>query len=282
LKGALSNRPNILFLIADDLTYRAIEALNNPEIITPNLNRLAKRGCTFTHCFHQGSWSGAVCIASRTMLNCGLTAFRAQRQIEQAPLWGETFGAAGYDTSIVGKWHLSDATLKRSFKEIGPVSPGMFESGAAAYNRPSPGDTWTPWDESLKGQWLETRTWQPGAHEQIKHSARIWSETAVTYLLKRTPANPFFLYVGFNSPHDPRQAPKEFLDRYPKERIEIPPNYLPEHPFDQGDRRIRDELLAKPYNCIVRSIMPIRPTWTCKSAEFWTSSTIAGLPPAPT
>jgi arylsulfatase A-like enzyme len=245
LAGGPLVRPNFLFLIADDLTYRGIHSLNNPEVETPNLDRLVKRGCTFTHCFHQGSWSGAVCIASRTMLNCGLTAFRAQRQIEQAPLWGETLGAAGYDTSIVGKWHLSNATLKRSFKEIGPVSGGMFESGPAAYNRPSPGNTWAPWDESLKGQWLDTKTWQPGAPEKIKHSARIWAETASGYLLKRArTANPFFLYVGFNSPHDPRQAPKEFVDRYPRNRVEIPPNYLPEHPFDQGDKGIRDELLA--------------------------------------
>jgi arylsulfatase A-like enzyme len=238
-------RPNFLFLIADDLTYRGIQTLNNPEVETPNLNGLVERGCTFTHCFHQGSWSGAVCIASRTMLNCGMTAFRAQRQIEQAPLWGETLGASGYHTAIVGKWHLSDATLKRSFRQVGPVSGGMFESGPAAYNRPSPGNTWTPWDESLKGQWLETKTWQPGAPDPIKHSARIWAETASGYLRQRAAqADPFFLYVGFNSPHDPRQAPKEFVERYPQQRIRVPPNYLPEHPFDQGDHRIRDELLA--------------------------------------
>jgi arylsulfatase A-like enzyme len=239
------SRPNFLFLIADDLTYRSIQSLNNPEVETPNLNRLVRRGCTFTHCFHQGSWSGAVCIASRSMLNSGLSAFRAQRRIEQSPLWGETLGAAGYDTAIIGKWHLSDAALKRSFKEIGPVSGGMFESGPDAYNRPSPGNTWTPWDESLKGQWLDTKTWQPGAADPIKHSARVWSELASSYLRKRSAqSNPFFLYVGFNSPHDPRQAPKEFVDRYPKDRIAVPPNYLPQHPFDQGDNRVRDELLA--------------------------------------
>jgi choline-sulfatase len=238
-------RPNFLFLIADDLTYRAIQSVNNREVETPNLNRLVKRGCTFTQCFHQGSWVPAVCIASRTMLNTGLTAFRARARAEQTPLWGETLGAAGYDTSIAGKWHLSDANLKRSFKEIGRVSPGMFESGPAAYNRPAPGNTWTPWDESLKGQWLPTATWQPGAKEPVKHSARIWSEDASAYLRNRAAqTGPFFLYVGFNSPHDPRQAPREFVDRYPKNRIPIPPNFLPEHPFDQGDRKIRDEVLA--------------------------------------
>ena len=238
-------RPNILFLIADDLTYRAIHTLNNHEVRTPNLDRLAGRGCTFTHAFHQGSWSGAVCIASRTMLNTGLTAFHAQRRAEETPLWGHTLGNAGYDTAIIGKWHLSKANLERSFQEIGPVSGGMFESGPAAYGRPSPGNTWTPWDTSLKGQWLHTQEWQKAERDEIKHSARIWAEGAAGYLRKRSSSGrPFFLYVGFNSPHDPRQAPKEFVDLYPKERIEIPPNYLPEHPFDQGDARIRDELLA--------------------------------------
>src|SRR5579863_3461576 len=135
--------PNFLFLIADDLTYRAIHSLNNSEVQTPNLDRLVRRGCSFTHCFHQGSWSGAVCIASRTMLNTGLTTFRARRKSEETPLWGQTLGEAGYSTAIIGKWHLSDANLRRSFKEIGPVSGGMFESGPSAYGRPRPGDTWT-------------------------------------------------------------------------------------------------------------------------------------------
>jgi choline-sulfatase len=52
------------------------------------------------------------------------------------------------------------------------------------------------------------------------------------------------MYVGFNAPHDPRQSPQEFVDMYPADKIDIPPNYLPEHPFDQGDHRVRDEVLA--------------------------------------
>ena len=53
------NPPNFLFIICDDLMYRTVHALNNPEVHTPALDRLAARGCAFTHCFHQGSWSGA-------------------------------------------------------------------------------------------------------------------------------------------------------------------------------------------------------------------------------
>ncbi len=238
-------RPNFVFMIADDMTYRALGSVNNSEIQTPNLDRLVRRGCTFTHCFHQGSWTGAVCVPSRTMLNSGLTAFHARPRVDHVPLWAETLGHAGYDTHIVGKWHLNEANLKRSFKTMGPVSPGMFESGPAAYDRPSAGNTWTPWDKSLKGQWLRTEKWQPGAREEIKHSAEIWADYACEYLRgKQAGSTPFLLYVGFNSPHDPRQAPREYVDRYPVSRIQIPPNYLPEHPFDEGEHRIRDEKLA--------------------------------------
>jgi arylsulfatase A-like enzyme len=238
-------RPNFLFMIADDLYYRGVHAMGNTEVQTPHLDRLVSRGCAFTHCFHQGSWSGAVCVPSRTMLNCGLTAFRAHKELETTPLWGETMGKAGYDTFIIGKWHLSKTALARSFKEIGKTSGGMFESGPEAYNRPAPGNTWTPWDTSLKGQWLHTKDWQNATQDEIRHSAQIWADGAIDHLQKAAQgANPFMLYVGFNSPHDPRQAPREFVERYPKDRIEVPPNYLPEHPFDQGDHRVRDELLA--------------------------------------
>ncbi|MCU1233847.1 MAG: sulfatase, partial [Candidatus Solibacter sp.] len=117
---------------------------------------------------------------------------------------------------------------KRAFKSTGLVSGGMFESGPEAYDRPKTGDTWTPWGKTLKGQWLETTQWKPGARDPMRPAQ----------------ANPFFLYPGFNSPHDPRQAPKEYADRYPAERNRIPPNYLPEHPFEEGDHRVRDEKLA--------------------------------------
>ncbi len=243
--AAASAKPNFLFLIADDLTHRAVRGMGNAEVETPNLDRLIRNGCTFTHCFHQGSWQPAVCVASRSMLNSGLTAFRAQKHMEETPLWGETFGAAGYQTAIEGKWHLSQANLKRSFKQFTKVAGGMFESGPTAYHRPAPGNTWTPWDTSLKGQWQQAQTWQKTQKEEIKHAARIWAENASDYLRgQRGKTDPFLLYVGFTSPHDPRQAPKEYVDRYPAARVEVPRNFLPEHPFDQGDKKIRDEILA--------------------------------------
>jgi arylsulfatase A-like enzyme len=246
---AARRRPNFVFIICDDLTYRAIHSLNNPEVHTPNLDRLAASGCDFSHCFHQGSWSGAVCIPSRTMLNSGLTGFRAQEGLDQVPTWGQTLSKAGYDTYICGKWHLDPTVLQRSFQEMGPVAPGMLESspvGGAAYNRPAPGNTWQPWDESLKGHWIHTELWLGQGPDRIQHSAELYTDCFIDHLMNKAAKRetPFFMYLGFNSPHDPRQAPKEFLNLYAQKEIQIPPNFLPEHPFDQGDARVRDELLA--------------------------------------
>ena len=236
-------RPNILFLFTDDQTFRSIGCLNNPEVKTPNIDKLVARGTTFTHAFNQGSWSGAVCICSRAMLNTGLNLFHAQKRIESTPLWGETLGKAGYSTFFTGKWHNGDKTLRKSFKTTGDVGPGMFPStgtSGSAYRRPAPGNTWSPYDTTQKGHW------RPVEGGGVIHSSKLWADNAIDFLENKAPkgSDPFFMYVAFHAPHDPRQSPKKYVDMYPPDEVKVPPNYLPEHPFDQGDHKLRDEMLA--------------------------------------
>jgi choline-sulfatase len=247
-------RPNVLFLFTDDQAFRTVHALDNPEVRTPNLDRLVRQGTTFTHCFNQGAWHGAVCVASRAMLNTGRYLWTCGGDnCGDWPLWGETLGQAGYDTFMTGKWHNQNPALKRSFKTIGPTGGGMFPSKDPnaeehakqgilkdPYNRPAPGNSWSPSDETLEGHWRK-------AGDGIVHSSKLWADAAIDFLDSRAAGSdntPFFMYVAFHAPHDPRQSPKEFVDLYPPEKIEIPPNYLPEHPFDQGDHKLRDETLA--------------------------------------
>jgi choline-sulfatase len=249
-----SKKPNFLFLFTDDQTFNSIGCLNNPDVKTPNIDRLVKNGVTFTHCFNQGSWTGAVCVASRAMLNTGQYIYHAQQNINIAPLWGETFGNAGYDTFVTGKWHNGKETLEKSFKKIGDTGGGMLHSTPmpnaenfeseynnpkSAYYRPREGNRWAPDDTTLKGHWLEKGN-------SVIHSSKLWADNAVNFLNSRsdTNENPFFMYVAFHAPHDPRQSPQEFLNMYPLDKIKIPPNYMPEHPFDQGDHKLRDEVLA--------------------------------------
>ena len=64
-------KPNVLFIFADDQCFETIASLGLTDIETPNLDRLAASGSTFTRAYNMGSWSGAVCVASRHMLNTG-------------------------------------------------------------------------------------------------------------------------------------------------------------------------------------------------------------------
>ncbi len=240
-------RPNFLFLFTDDQTFRAVNALGNPEVKTPNMDRLISQGVTFTRCFNQGSFSGAVCVASRAMLNTGRYLWQCgggrceESKGKIYPMWGQTLGQAGYDTFVTGKWHNGNQTLTASFKNIGPTGGGMYDSTdyqGAAYHRPAPGNTWSPYDKTQKGHWLDV-------DGEIIHSSKRWADTSIEYLNKAAQSDdPFFMYVAFHAPHDPRQSPKQFVDMYPLDRIKIPKNYLPEHPFDQGHHKLRDEILA--------------------------------------
>lgn len=266
------NKPNIVFIFTDDQTYSSVNALGNKEIFTPAMDQLVKEGTTFTHAYNMGSWSGAVCAASRAMLNTGRFVWRAndfrQNWVKKDTAsynqsWGKLMEAEGYDTYLTGKWHV-DAPADALFQNTVHIRPGMpkdawdhfkmvakFDSlskvkgGKSAdivpngYNRPQHENdhSWSPTDTSKGGYW------QGGAH---------WSEVlrddAIGFInVAKTKNKPFFMYLAFNAPHDPRQAPQEYQDMYSLENISVPKSYLPEYPFRHdianGDN-LRDEALA--------------------------------------
>ena len=243
---AAKGRPNILFLFGDDQTFEAVRALGNDEVLTPNLDRLVQSGTTFTHAYNQGSWTGAVCVASRTMLNTGLFLWHASRTQknfdtafrERGRLWGQLLDAAGYDTYFTGKWHLK-ADAEKTFKYVRHVRPGMPKQTPEGYDRPHEGqeDPWKPWDESRGGYW-----------DGGKHWSEVLGDDAVDFLGQAARRDaPFFMYLAFNAPHDPRQSPQAYVNKYPLDKIAVPENFLPEYPYkdDIGcGKGLRDEKLA--------------------------------------
>jgi arylsulfatase A-like enzyme len=83
----------------------------------------------------------------------------------------------------------------------------------------------------------------PGVKERADQS-QFTADTAIDWLKKRKAAEPFFLYLAPPVPHDPRVAPPEFMKLYDPAKITLPKNFMPNHPFDNGELKVRDEMLA--------------------------------------
>ena len=243
LQGSEEKKPNIVFIFADDLAYDTICTKEIQRAKTPHLDRLAREGTVFTHAYNQGGWHGAICVASRSMLNTGRFLWHAQRQMNQPniqhkkqKLWSQYLKEAGYTTFFSGKWHLN-TEIENVFDVTKHVRPGMPADTPQSYNRPRNNDPWKPWDTTQGGYWEGGQHWS----EVLANDACEFLTNAIGH------EKPFFMYLAFNAPHDPRQSPKRFVDAYPIEEIELPKSFTAEYPYKDAigcGAQLRDESLA--------------------------------------
>jgi arylsulfatase A-like enzyme len=226
-----AGRPNILFLLSDDQRPDAIHALGNRDLKTPNLDGLVRNGFAFTRAYCMGSSVGAVCVCTRAMLMTGRTLWRAPRDMGDFTQLPAVLRQDGYDTLAAGKWH----NEKKSFARAGFTDgEAIFFGGMLASHFSVPITDFDPtgrYDRSL------TRTTN-------RFSTFVFADAAVDFLHRHPAGKPFFLYVAFNSPHDPRTPPPPYDTMYDPEKLALPKNFLPAHPFDNGELNIRDEQLV--------------------------------------
>lgn len=221
LMGADRAKPNVLFLFADDMRADSIGALGNPAVKTPHLDQLVRRGFSLTNAYCLGGNSAAVCTPSRNMVLSGNAYFRwkdftgpGSRNGLIAPADSPNFPAvmkqAGYLTYHHGKKG-----------NTAPLIQAVFDVNKYLAN-----------DEA------ERRTGEPG---------REIVDAAIEFLEQKKQLGenrPFFMYLAFANPHDPRVAAEKYLDLYDRDAIPLPANYLPVHPFDNGEMTVRDERLS--------------------------------------
>jgi arylsulfatase A-like enzyme len=208
---------------------------------TPVLDRLMGQGVSFDRTYHFGGLTGGVCVPARACLMAGANPFHALaskdladsvglRTINPAlPTLPETFRDAGYHTYHVGKWHNDTASFHRSFEGGAKI----FIGGISDHYR-------VPvFDFDPTGVYPREKR-----YEGDRHSTELFGQAAVQFLRGYDRPEPYFLYLAFTAPHDPRTPPPEYAALYPPDEMPLPPNFLPEHPFDNGDLRTRDEALA--------------------------------------
>ncbi|SFF68088.1 Arylsulfatase A [Salegentibacter agarivorans] len=186
------SQTNIVFIESDDQSNQTVGAFDNPQMKTPNIDKLVKEGVSFTSAYNMGCWSPAVCVPSRTMLFYGKYLWDSKKINRQnAPeSFPEKLKQHGYNTYMTGKWHAWGKKPEEIFDKLGSIQPGQLET------------YWTP-----KG-----------------HVTDITGNEAVNYIKEYKKEDPFFLYVAFNAPHVPRETKSHYYDLYPTEEITLPPN----------------------------------------------------------
>lgn len=256
-------KPNVLVIYTDDHRYSGVHTLGGQAVKTPNIDELANKGIAFTNAYLMGSFSGATCIPSRAMLHTGRNLFELEGIGYNIPtshtMLGEAFMNAGYYAHHVGKWHQDMNSLSRSFRSGEKVVGKplyLVDQFRMPYSDWKSDGSFKPedcyllqYDES--GEVIRrplTKDDKPGPKGTEKngpHVSEVLAEAAVEFIIEYDKKEPFFTYLAFPCPHDPRQAPQKYHDMYPVDEIELPPSYMTQHPFDNGHIVLRDELLAE-------------------------------------
>ena len=202
--------PNILVIVTDDMGYGDIGIHGSKDIPTPNIDALAKVGIRFTDAYV----SGPYCSPTRAGLLTGRypQRFGHEFNLDMSPDYSE-FGlplseatmadrlkAAGYQTALVGKWHLGFGDkfhpLERGFDEF-----FGFLGHSHSYLDP---------EAASRNPLLDGRN----VVAETTYLTDAFADRAVTFI-KRQKSHPFFLYLAFNAVHTPMQAADKYLARFP-------------------------------------------------------------------
>lgn len=203
-KAARENRPNVIFILADDLGWGDLSCYGRPDYRTPNLDLLASQGTKFTDAYS----ASAVCTPTRVGLITGRYPARLKIGLIEPlqtnnrsvgldpghPTIASLLKTSGYDTALIGKWHLGFRP------EWGPNAHGFDEffgilAGAGDYHL------------------HKTGSGEPDLYENLKPVERhgyltdLLTERAVNYIRRRR-TSPFYLSLHYTAPHWPWQDRK--------------------------------------------------------------------------
>ena len=192
---AQTARPNIVFILSDDHHFQCFGDNGNPHIHTPNLDRLSRSGINFTN----GIITTSQCCPSRGVLLSGLETYQSgllsNGQTAFRPGIGPTvvdqIRRSGYETALVGKWHIRPEPGDCGFSK----APLWLRGGGSRYVDPA-------LRRGLDGKDNPT----PG------HITDLFTDAAIDQV--RSARKPFFLWLAYNAPHTPWHADAKYRDLY--------------------------------------------------------------------
>ena len=188
-------RPNIIFIMADDHTMGAISAYGNSRMETPNIDKLADEGMRFNNCFNVVSLCGpsrAAILSGKYSVHNGY--MRNGNSFDRNQVsFPKLLQQAGYETAVIGKWHLVTQPAGFDYYNVIPYQGKFFDCKMK--------ETGQEWQDGNKGGIV-----QPG------YLTEVITDKAIDWLKGRDSQKPFCLLVHHKAPHGPYHYP----DRYKK------------------------------------------------------------------
>lgn len=190
----VNERPNVILIITDDMGYSDIGCYGG-EIQTPTLDKLASEGIKFSQFYNGGK-----CEPSRAIITSGhyYHTTRNQQWRTSLPSFGDMMSSVGYRTMMVGKWHTQGKPWERGFHRTFGHMGGATDFYVGDKSFQLDGEAW----EVPKEGFYNTDANTDFAIQFIKEEK------------EKHPDKPFFMYLAYNAPHSPIQAPKEVVTKY--------------------------------------------------------------------
>ena len=195
--ASAAQKPNILLVLVDDMGYSDLGCFGG-EIQTPNLDKLGAEGIKFTQFSNN-----AKCETSRTALMSG------RYHVEEGVSKGngvitipETLALAGYQNFALGKWHIFGTPMHRGFDRYF----GFHEGATNFFN-----------GEGTQGGFsyhLDEVALEPSDLAEDFYSTHAFTDYGIQFIEERDKAKPFFMYMAYNAPHYPLQAPEAEVMKY--------------------------------------------------------------------
>ncbi|ARN55779.1 sulfatase-like hydrolase/transferase [Sedimentisphaera salicampi] len=196
-KSAVS-KPNIVFIMADDLGFGDLGCYGNPVVQSPNIDTFAQNSQTLTQYYS----AGPVCKPTRVSFLTGKYPYKTGSRMTvdgrdpslDVGFFPKILQQAGYTTKVAGKWH------------VGHFPGGMDIIGFDEWSVCAPGGWCDYWDYTIhtKGNTEPSNG---------KYSTDMITESGLEFI-ERNQDNPFFLYLAYTAPHFPLQAPEEDIDPF--------------------------------------------------------------------
>lgn len=210
-QSTIASKPNIIFILADDLGYADLSFTGGKDVKTPHIDALAAKGIFLKNCYANST----VCSPSRAALLSGiypdLVGVPGVIRQQQKDSWGylkedaillpAVLKKSGYQTAIIGKWHLGfdkpNIPNSKGFDQFKGFLGDMMDD---YYTHRRDGINWMRENEK--------------EIDPKGHATDLFTDWAIDYVVEKNKSTaPYFLYLAYNAPHFPIQPPAEFLDK---------------------------------------------------------------------